>query len=34
MKDAYEVLRSEERETETLAVEIEALREVAPLLSG
>jgi hypothetical protein len=33
MKDAYEVLRSKEREMETLAVEIEALRVVAPLLS-
>jgi hypothetical protein len=33
MKDVYEVLRSKEREMETLAVEIEALRVVAPLLS-
>jgi hypothetical protein len=33
MKDAYEVLRSKELEMETLAVEIEALRVVAPLLS-
>ena len=33
MKDAYEVLRSKEREMGTLAVEIEALRVVAPLLS-
>ena len=33
MKDFYEVLRSKEREMETLAVEIEALRVVAPLLS-
>jgi hypothetical protein len=33
MKDAYEVLRSKERQMETLAFEIEALRVVAPLLS-
>ena len=33
MKDSYEVLRSKEREMGTLAVEIEALRVVAPLLS-
>jgi hypothetical protein len=33
MKDVYEVLRSKECEMETLAVEIEALRVVAPLLS-
>jgi hypothetical protein len=33
MKDFYEVLRSKEREMGTLAVEIEALRVVAPLLS-
>jgi hypothetical protein len=33
MKDAYEVLRSKEREMEILATEIEALRVVAPLLS-
>jgi hypothetical protein len=33
MKDVYEVLRSKELEMETLAVEIEALRVVAPLLS-
>jgi hypothetical protein len=33
MKDVYEVLRSKEREMETLAIEIEALRVVAPLLS-
>ena len=34
MKDAYEVLRSKEREMNTLAIEIEALRVVAPLLSN
>jgi hypothetical protein len=33
MRDVYEVLGSKEREMETLAVEIEALRVVAPLLS-
>jgi hypothetical protein len=33
MKDFYQVLRSKEREMGTLAVEIEALRVVAPLLS-
>jgi hypothetical protein len=33
MKDFCEVLRSKEREMETLAAEIEALRVVAPLLS-
>jgi hypothetical protein len=33
MKDVYELLRSKELEMETLAVEIEALRVVAPLLS-
>ena len=33
MKNAYEVLRSKEREMEALAIEIEALRVVAPLLS-
>jgi hypothetical protein len=33
MKDFYEVLRLKERKMGTLAVEIEALRVVAPLLS-
>jgi hypothetical protein len=33
MKDFYEVLRSKEREMETLTVEIKALRVVAPILS-
>ena len=33
MKDFYQVLRSKEREMGTLAVEIEALRAVVPLLS-
>jgi hypothetical protein len=33
MKDAYEVLRTKELEMENLAIEIEALRIAAPLLS-
>jgi len=33
VKDAYEVLRSKELEMENLAIEIEALRIAAPLLS-
>jgi hypothetical protein len=33
MKNVYEVLRSKEREIEDLAMEIEALRIAAPLLS-
>jgi hypothetical protein len=33
MKNASQVLRSKEREMEALAIEIEALRVVAPLLS-
>ena len=33
MKDVYEVLRSKEHEIENLAMEIEALRIAAPLLS-
>ena len=33
MKDAYEVLRTKEREMENLRIEIEALRIAAPLLS-
>jgi hypothetical protein len=33
MKDVYEVLRTKEHEMESLRIEIEALRTVAPLLS-
>jgi hypothetical protein len=33
MKDVYEVLRAKELEMQNLAIEIEALRIVAPLLS-
>jgi hypothetical protein len=33
MKNVYEVLRTKELEMQTLAIEIEALRTVAPLLS-
>ncbi len=33
MKDVYEILRAKELEMENLAIEIEALRIAAPLLS-
>jgi hypothetical protein len=33
MKDAYELLRTKELETENLRIEIEALRIAAPILS-